>query len=541
MDVRMPDGTLIRNVPEGTTKAQLQAKLDRRGSTASAPRLVEQRAQNTVAPESPAAIPQTSTANNSVRALARGVPIIGSFLDEANAATNAALDPYIGGLMGGPRIPGGNYSERYDNALAMQRGMDRQFDAERPIASTAAPAVGSAALGLVGSKAPLAAKVAAGAASGAGIGYAHGFGAGEGEQGRRDNAGISAGIGGVLGGAVPAVSQAIGRGVDAIRGRGMPALDNMAASASAAYREAEQSGVRLSNQAWRSAVDKINSAINRTLPDGTPEQTAVFRRAVGAGDDPILRTVDAMQETAQRGDEMGLIGLDRLRQIVAGNYKANPRLAVAVRNAIDDVIDGIDDSQVVGGMSERGRNALLSARQQTRTLKKTEIINDAIENVRINAQARGTVGSGQDTAMRNAFAAIKKNKDQWKQFSSEEQAAITRAIGGGPIQTVLRLLGRLSPVTSNANAGILSAMGIGAAGTLNLPLAAGMAAATMGAKELSRGLTYNNAAAVNALVRTGARNSPLAGQITNTAQSLLFPSIPAALPEQQTGGLLGVR
>ena len=27
MDVRMPDGTIITNVPEGTTKAQLMAKL----------------------------------------------------------------------------------------------------------------------------------------------------------------------------------------------------------------------------------------------------------------------------------------------------------------------------------------------------------------------------------------------------------------------------------------------------------------------------------------------------------------------------------
>jgi hypothetical protein len=31
MDVRMPDGTVIRNVPEGTTKAQLQAKLGKAG------------------------------------------------------------------------------------------------------------------------------------------------------------------------------------------------------------------------------------------------------------------------------------------------------------------------------------------------------------------------------------------------------------------------------------------------------------------------------------------------------------------------------
>ena len=33
-DVRMPDGTIIRNVPEGTTRAQLQAKLDARAQAA---------------------------------------------------------------------------------------------------------------------------------------------------------------------------------------------------------------------------------------------------------------------------------------------------------------------------------------------------------------------------------------------------------------------------------------------------------------------------------------------------------------------------
>lgn len=36
MDVRMPDGTVIRNVPEGTTKAELQAKLARRNAVVSA-------------------------------------------------------------------------------------------------------------------------------------------------------------------------------------------------------------------------------------------------------------------------------------------------------------------------------------------------------------------------------------------------------------------------------------------------------------------------------------------------------------------------
>src|SRR5687767_5107795 len=32
MDVRMPDGTVIKNVPEGTTKSELQRKLDARSA-----------------------------------------------------------------------------------------------------------------------------------------------------------------------------------------------------------------------------------------------------------------------------------------------------------------------------------------------------------------------------------------------------------------------------------------------------------------------------------------------------------------------------
>jgi hypothetical protein len=35
MNVRMPDGTLIRDVPEGTTRAQLQEMLERKGSEVS--------------------------------------------------------------------------------------------------------------------------------------------------------------------------------------------------------------------------------------------------------------------------------------------------------------------------------------------------------------------------------------------------------------------------------------------------------------------------------------------------------------------------
>ncbi len=50
MDVRMPDGTIIRNVPEGTTKAELQRKLEDHGVRESAKRVRAERPTTGIAP-----------------------------------------------------------------------------------------------------------------------------------------------------------------------------------------------------------------------------------------------------------------------------------------------------------------------------------------------------------------------------------------------------------------------------------------------------------------------------------------------------------
>jgi hypothetical protein len=126
--------------------------------------------------------------DNVARSFARGVPIIGGALNHANAATNAFVD----GLMpdaivraiGGERIPGKNFSERYENELKRQQEMDRAFEEKNPITSKATELVGGvvgtipmvmaapAAFG-VGSG-PLALRTGASAITGAGVAGADG-------------------------------------------------------------------------------------------------------------------------------------------------------------------------------------------------------------------------------------------------------------------------------------------------------------------------------------------------------------------------------
>lgn len=89
------------------------------------------------------------SASNVGRAVARGVPIIGGLLNKANAATNAALDPLIPdavvNALGGKRIPGANWSERYDNELKSQNATDEEFKAQNPWVSTGAEIAGGIA------------------------------------------------------------------------------------------------------------------------------------------------------------------------------------------------------------------------------------------------------------------------------------------------------------------------------------------------------------------------------------------------------------
>ncbi|MBY4607933.1 hypothetical protein K6M90_09745 [Rhizobium sp. 9T] len=138
--------------------------------------------------------------NNVVRSIGRGVLGVGPYLDEMNAATNAAIAPAINPLLPDSwRLPGDTYEERYNTSLAMQRGMDEAFDEQHPyiseglqgvgeVASTlalqrSAPGIGKVVLGNVGKGLP--ARIAATIASNLGMGAVEGFGDGEGGLGNR--------------------------------------------------------------------------------------------------------------------------------------------------------------------------------------------------------------------------------------------------------------------------------------------------------------------------------------------------------------------
>lgn len=139
-----------------------------------------------------------------VRNFARGT-IVGSFADEANAATNAVLYKITGGRVGAP----------YDESIAYQRALDEAIDQES--GSTATKIAGGLASGapiaraaLAGAK-TLAGKAARGSAFGATYGGVSGFGNAEGDpENRIDPAIRGAMFGAPIGAAVPIIGAGTG-------------------------------------------------------------------------------------------------------------------------------------------------------------------------------------------------------------------------------------------------------------------------------------------------------------------------------------------
>lgn len=172
-----------------------------------------------------------------VRAVGRGVLGVGSYLDELNAATNATLAPIVDPLLpdqGYEKLPGETWSERYNQALDIQRRKDQEYDADNPWLSTglkiaggvgsggallkAAPAIGNYVLGNTG--ASVGARTAATVGSAGGTGFVQGFGAGEDGVSDRFKQGLTEGAIGVgTGAAMMPVSAGVRKVSEAVMKR----------------------------------------------------------------------------------------------------------------------------------------------------------------------------------------------------------------------------------------------------------------------------------------------------------------------------------
>lgn len=240
--------------------------------------------------------------DDTIRSVARGVPILGGAMDEISAAGSA--------LMGGD----------YNEALDYQRARDRFMDKNAPVLSTGLQVAGGVASGLGAAKVlglgtgataagvparmlPTVPQALGFGAAGAGAGAADMFARGEGGiQNRAINAGVGAALGGVLGVAAPYVGGAIGAGAQRLLNflssdqalqrlgitreaanvliRQLSTDDTISATGAQRIRDAGPDAMLA--DAGQSASNLLDTALQRSGPGSTAAREAIEQRAMAA-------------------------------------------------------------------------------------------------------------------------------------------------------------------------------------------------------------------------------------------------------------------
>lgn len=435
------------------------------------------------------------------------IPVLSDINDFSHAATTGALqgmtfgfgDEMTAGVETPFRVIGDMVTGRgfdpgraYGEALTGARDYMEGEQARNPIGGMAGDVLGSLATGgalakggltLMNGAKSLPGLIGRGAAEGAAYGALSGAGRSEADDltGRLADAGGGAALGSATGGVLSG-------GLGILAGRAakaaVPTVDDLKADARALYDQAEASGITFGKAEVKQvaddiAADAISEGIDPTLH---PRATAALKRLVEAADTGM--TVKNVQT---------------LRRVIAtaGKDPMNPDEA----RIVGRMIDKFDD------MVAAKTPDLADARGLYHQAKKGELIEQTIELARVRAGQYGN--GGMENALRTEFRALARKivKGQLKGLSPDEVAAINKVAEGGPIENIMRWVGKAAPtgiVSAGLGTGVPFAVGNAVGGP---GLGAALAGGTMGAgivgKTAAGAMTNANALKAALLARNG--------------------------------------
>lgn len=384
-------------------------------------------------------------------------------------------------------------SEGYDRALAGNRAMFKQAREDDPIAATVGDVTGALMTGgalakggmtlLQGAKPTIASMAGRGAAEGAAYGAAYGAGDGEGIKDRAQRAVQGAGIGAATGGAFGAVA---GRFASKAGEAAVPTNEELRTTAGRAYKAADDAGVIFTPQ----GLKRLQQDVQLDLAEFGYHPQLQPRIAT------VLGEINRLSE-----GNVTLKGVDQLRKIAnAARRSQDPsegELGRLVIDKIDDFVAGAGPGEFLAGDPVRGAATLKEARSLWSSVRKSELIDDAVERAQRRAASTGT-GGNEDNAIRQNIRSILDNPKKSAAFSEEERAALDAIVRGTATQNTLRLVGRLAP---NASA-LMTTGNLGAAAATGGASLPGTALAA-GAKAVADKMTAGNVGRASAIVRNG--------------------------------------
>lgn len=493
MDVRMPDGTIIKNVPEGTTRSQLQARLDK---------------ANRPTGYNETAVAQGLSGANEGLANTLGLPVdmVNSALDigykgvNALAGTNlqASERPFLG-------------SEYIKQGLTKFRAIGPEStDPAKRFVRRVGQSVGSAAVPIAATaQTPaMAARALIPAAAG-------GVGAAVAKDVAPDSPLAELGgevVGSILGGGI-AYSAAKRSAEKAARAR-VPTVEKLKRQAASMYDLAEKNGVRADQgQTAKLAATIKQVAIDEGLVSPTGRVSEAYPKAK-----------EAMNLTADYA-----------------NGEMTPKQMQTVRKVLSEAAGSADDSErrIARKMLEQFDDwtaPLAPELRKARSIARRYINAGKLEEARelAGASAKQFSGSGYENALRTEYRKLDRQiiKGQERGFTPETVAAIQDVARGTKASNAARFVGKAAPtgtVSTGASFGVPFAVGNAIGGPV-AGMTLGTIVPTVGAasRAVATRMGINNAQMAEMIARNGGNLPP---------PLVLTPEIRRLLAAQSAGQL----
>lgn len=464
MDVRLPDGTLIQNVPEGTTKADLAAKLKSNGMA-----VPDEWLKPTEATPAAPAMSKTERFTQGLRdPIDGGAQLLTKVLPDGVVQAGNRLNNWLAdktGLVGNLPEGGVDQQVREGEAAYQQRRADAGetgVDWMRVGGNVANPTTwlpGMAAARVV-PVAGLAGRAAAGALGGAGSSLLFQPVAGEGNYGEEKTKQVAAGA--AFGGLTPALTGGLSRAISPLASRAQDLAllksegirTTLGQTLGGVANAAEQKAMSLPilgdaiRGARQRSVDDLNKAVaNRALgpvgqelPAGVKGREAVdaVKTALGDAYDTVLPKLTVKADSAFMRDLAQTHGMVQTGALSPTAVQAFNRI---LKN---DVLSKLQGQGAMTGQTLKAVESDLGqqiSRLGASTDADQRLVGDALKNVR--ASLRDLASRSNPDAAKE-LAAINKGYSAFKRF--EKAASYVGAEDGvfspSQLQTAVKALDR---------------------------------------------------------------------------------------------------
>jgi len=270
-----------------------------------------------------------------------------------------------------------------------------------------------------------------------------------------------------------------------------PSVEELATQSSQLFKQAKESNVELNAKDFSNTMKTIGKDLREEGYDPRlyPKLDVAFSELQNAKvpkDFSELRTLRKFIQGAQKSTDL-----------------EEKRLATILKDEFDTYVANIPESSVKAG-SKEGLDAWKQARDAYTRMSKGEIFEDMLENAQLDTSKFSM--SGIENSLAQQLRQLAKNDKKMRMFTPEEQAAIKDAVKGGKVQNMLRFFGKFAPTSSVSS--IPALLTTAASAPLGLTLTGG----AIGGKYLAQQIRKSDVKNLAALMRAGAKKRELSNE-----------------------------